>query len=91
MDRIYRSAARAAQQMPVLQYLYLVAFDGAIRWGRRYHGFLYKYNADRGVATAHWGSLPRYTPAEDVVKLWREMADEVRGCQVEVLIDEDEV
>ncbi|GFP57682.1 hypothetical protein TASIC1_0009001900 [Trichoderma asperellum] len=91
MDRIYRSAARAAQQMPALQYLYLVTFDGAIRWGRRYHGFLYTYNADRGVATAHWGSLPRYTPAEDVVKLWREMADEVRGCQVEVLIDEDEV
>ncbi|KAL7793737.1 hypothetical protein V8C37DRAFT_409504 [Trichoderma ceciliae] len=91
MDRLYGSAARAARRMPALRRLYLVTFDGAIQWGHKYHGFMYRYDAIRGIATAHWGSLPGYKPAEDVVGLWREMADEVRGCELEVLIDEDEV
>lgn len=91
MDRLYGSAARAARRMPALRRLYLVTFDGAIQWGHTYHGFMYRYDAAGGVATAHWGSLPGYKPAEDVVGLWREMAHEVRGCEVEVLIDEDEV
>ncbi|UKZ65544.1 uncharacterized protein TrAtP1_006744 [Trichoderma atroviride] len=91
MDRIHRSVARAARRMPALRYLYLGTFDQAIQWGERYHSFLYRYDETRGVATAHWGSLPGYTPAEDVVELWREVTAEVRGCQLEVLIDEEDV
>ncbi|KAK1255185.1 hypothetical protein MKX08_009180 [Trichoderma sp. CBMAI-0020] len=91
MDRIHRSVARAARRMPALQYLYLGTSDQATQWGERHHGFLFRYDAARGVATAHWGSLPAYTPAEDVVQLWRELVAEVRGCQLEVLIDENDV
>ncbi|KAL7966455.1 hypothetical protein HDV63DRAFT_413164 [Trichoderma sp. SZMC 28014] len=76
MDQIHQGLARAVQRMPVLQELH--------------HAFLYKSDANRGVATAHWGSLPGYTPAEEVVELWKEMA-EVRGIQLEILIDENEV
>ncbi|KAL7895499.1 hypothetical protein HDV64DRAFT_271029 [Trichoderma sp. TUCIM 5745] len=90
MDRIHRSAARAARRMPALRELYLFIVDQAIEWGPKRHAFLYRYNADRRVATAHWGSFPGYTPAEDVVELWRELVYEVRGCQLEVLINEDE-
>ncbi|KAL7938015.1 hypothetical protein V8C35DRAFT_138262 [Trichoderma chlorosporum] len=93
MDQIHRGVARAVRRMPALRELYLVTFDGSIRsiqWIHRYHAFLYKCDTDQGVATAHWGSLPGYTPAEDVVELWKEMA-EVRGYQLEVLIDENEV
>jgi hypothetical protein len=91
MDQLYASAARAARLMPVLQLLYLGTFDAAIQWGHKYHGFLYRYDAIKGIATTHWGSLPGYKPAEDVVRLWMEMVNEVRGCELEVLIDEDEV
>lgn len=91
MDQLYRSAARAARRMPALQRLYLVTFDMAFKWYPTHHGFLYEYDAIRGVAYAHWGSSPGYTPPEDVVALWREVAEEVRGCQLEVLIDADEV
>ncbi|KAL7916711.1 hypothetical protein GGI35DRAFT_48683 [Trichoderma velutinum] len=91
MDRIHRSVARAVRRMPALRELYFVTFDGALQRDPKYHGFLYRYDAMRGIATAHWGSRPGYKPAEDVVGLWREMAEEVRGCQLEVLIDEDEV
>ncbi|KAM0259132.1 hypothetical protein ACHAQJ_003503 [Trichoderma viride] len=90
MDRLYASAARAARRMPALRSVYLVTFDVALLWGHKYHGFLYRYDAIRGIATAHWGSLPGYKPSEDVVGLWREMANEVRGCELEILIDEDE-
>ncbi|GFP58997.1 hypothetical protein TASIC1_0011036400 [Trichoderma asperellum] len=90
MDHIHQGVARAVRRMPALQELYLVTFDGSIQWGRRHHAFLYKHDTDRGVGTAHWGSLPGYTPAEDVVELWKEMA-EVRGHQLEVLIDKNEV
>ncbi|UKZ53876.1 hypothetical protein TrVGV298_007678 [Trichoderma virens] len=79
MDQIHRSVARAARRMPALRELYLVTFDGARHWGHRYHAFLYKYDATRRIATAHWGSLPGYKPAEDVVRLWREMVEEVQG------------
>ncbi|KAL7919867.1 hypothetical protein ACQKWADRAFT_300273 [Trichoderma austrokoningii] len=91
LDPIFRSAARAAKRMPKLRYLFLGTYDVAIQWGHRHHGFLYRYNAIRGVATAHWGYLPGYTPAEDVVELWREMVQEVQGCQLEVMIDENDV
>lgn len=91
MDRLYGSVGRAARWMPALRELYLVTFDGARQWGNTHHGFLYRYDAARGVATAHWGSLPGYKPGENVVGLWREMAREVRGCELQVLIDEHEV
>lgn len=94
MDRLYGGAARAARWMPALRELYLVTFDGAgtKQWGGdTHHGFLYRYDTTRGVATAHWGSLPEYQPAEDVVSLWREMTREVRGCELQVSINKDEV
>jgi hypothetical protein len=90
MDPIHQGLARAVRRMPALKELYLVTWDVSIQWNHRYHAFLYRYNASKGVGTAHWGSLPGYTPAEEVVELWKEMA-EVRGIQLEVLIDENEV
>jgi hypothetical protein len=91
VDQIHRSAARAARLMPALQYLYLGTYDVAIQFGDRYHGFLYRYDAATNVATAHWGNVPGYTPPEDVVELWRKAVEEVRGCKLEVLIDENGV
>lgn len=94
MDRLYGDAARAAQRMPALRELYLVTLDGAgaNQLGEdTHHGFLYRYDATSRVATAHWGSFPGYQPTEDVVGLWREMARKVRGCELQVLIDEDTV
>ncbi|KAL6886921.1 hypothetical protein GGI43DRAFT_426245 [Trichoderma evansii] len=91
MDRLYRSAARAARRMPALRSLYFNTRDGARAWGHTFHEFLYKYDAIRGIAIVHWGSLPGYKTAEDVVALWREMANEVRGCELEVFIDENNV
>lgn len=94
MDRLYSGVARAARRMPVLQELHMVTFDGAGTnpWGGldTHHAFLYRYDAIGRVATAHWGSLPGYQPAEETVELWRDVAREVRGCELQVLIDEDE-
>ncbi|OAA63619.1 hypothetical protein SPI_03782 [Niveomyces insectorum RCEF 264] len=94
MDRLYRGAARAVRRMPALRELYLVTFDVARTrpWGEdTHHAFLYRYDTARGLATAHWGSWPAYQPAEDVVALWKEATREVRGCELQVSIDKDEV
>lgn len=97
MDRLFANVAQAARRMPALRRLYLVTFDGAIQWGDTHHGFLYRYDADvhaaEGMATAiaHWGDFPGYEPGQDVVRRWREMVREVHGCELQVLIDENEV
>ncbi|KAL7903678.1 hypothetical protein GGI35DRAFT_347164 [Trichoderma velutinum] len=92
MDRIHRSVARAVRRMLVLWELYLVTFDRATQWDRKYHGFLYKLvRCDKRYCYCSLRELPGYKPAEDVVRLWREMAEEVRGFQFEILMFEDEV
>lgn len=90
MDRIYRSLARAVRRMPALRSLGLDTSDQAyINCTDICPNFQYRYDATSGAATARWESFPGYTPAEDVVELWREAIAEVRGCQLEVLIENE--
>ena len=88
------AAAAAARQMPALREMCLVTYDVAP--GSGFHGFLYRYNdstggSGGGTTIAHWGSSPAFKPEEMVVDLWEKVSREVRGCELEAVVDEDQV
>ena len=86
MNDFYAAAALAAHEMPVLRQMKCKASPAQ-------HGFTYSYKDEHGPAqaTAHWGATPVFAPEERVMKLWKKVAQDIRGCDLTILIDEKDL